>query len=372
MAGARGVRPGSAFREHRAQLGQPVDGLEIERRRTASRSSGQLVRSTQNAAPNCIAIDRLPIDVRPYRRDVPADPVASDAVPPALRNALLAWYEATGRELAFRATRDPYAILVSELMAQQTQAARAAEAWTAWMARFPTVEALAVAPAADVLRSWAGLGYNRRAIHLHRAAMAIVAEHGGRVPDTVEGLRALPGVGPYTARAVAAIAYGRPVGAVDTNVRRVLGRITRGGAEALAPAQLQALADAVVPADRAGAWTHALMDIGARLCRPRTPSCADCPAVAWCRYAAGERPAAGRRAQARRTVPAFPSTTRWLRGQIIARTREAAAGAWVPFGEAIGAHGHVAVREAVAALATEGLLDVRETPDGPEARLPGS
>ncbi len=206
----------------------------------------------------------------PYRRGVADPDPPSEPLPTALRNAILAWFEVAGRQLAFRATRDPYAILVSELMAQQTQAARAAEAWSAWMTRFPTVQALAAAPAADVLRAWAGLGYNRRAIHLHRAAKAIVAEHGGSVPDSVEGLQRLPGVGPYTARAVAAIAFGLPVGAVDTNVRRVLGRIAAGGAEALAPAELQALADAVVPPDRAGDWTHALMDVGAGLCRRGT------------------------------------------------------------------------------------------------------
>ncbi len=303
-----------------------------------------------------------------------ADPIPpADALPTALRNAILAWYDAAGRKLAFRGTHDPYAVLVSELMAQQTQAERAAESWTAWMARFPTVEALASAPAADVVRAWAGLGYNRRAIQLHRAAKAIVAEHGGAVPDTVEGLQRLPGVGPYTARAVAAIAFGLPVGAVDTNVRRVLGRVVAGGAEGLAPGRLQALADAAVPADRAGDWTHALMDVGARLCRPRNPRCADCPAAAWCRYAAGERavPRTGAgAATSRRPEAAFPSTTRWLRGRIIARTRDAADGAWIPFAEPMGVHDPAAVREAVVALGAEGLLDVRETPFGPEARLP--
>ena len=292
-----------------------------------------------------------------------------------MRDAILAWYDETGRSLAFRATRDPYAILVSELMAQQTQAARAAEAWTAWMTRFPTVEALAAAPVAGVLRAWAGLGYNRRAIQLQRAAKVIVADHGGSVPDTVEGLRALPGVGPYTARAVAAIAFGLPVGAVDTNVRRVLGRVVAGGAEGLATAELQALADAAVPADRPGDWTHALMDVGAGPCRPRSPRCPDCPAAAWCRYAAGERVvprASGGVATPRRPVAAFPSTTRWLRGRIVARTRDAADGAWIPFGGAIGDHDSAAVREAVVRLGSEGLLEVRETPNGPEARLPGS
>ena len=159
----------------------------------------------------------------PYPWGVAADRDPDALVPPDARTAILAWYATEGRPLAFRATSDPYAVLVSELMAQQTQAERAAEAWTAWIARWPTAAALAAAPVADVLRAWAGLGYNRRALALHRAARVIVAEHAGRIPDDVEALERLPGVGPYTARAVAAIAFGRPVGAVDTNVRRVLG-----------------------------------------------------------------------------------------------------------------------------------------------------
>ena len=296
---------------------------------------------------------------------------AAVAVDPALRDAVLAWYDATGRELAFRATADPYAVLVSELMAQQTQAARAAEAWTTWMARFPSVEALASAPVADVLRAWAGLGYNRRAVHLHRAARAIVAEHGGRVPSSVSELEALPGVGPYTARAVAAIAFGEPVGAVDVNVKRVLGRIVAGGPEGLSASSMQALADASVPRDRAGAWTHALMDVGQRVCRPRRPNCADCPAIAWCAYAAGVRPMAvtdGTRASVRRPEPAFESTNRWLRGRIVERARDAHG--WTAFDVAIGEHGPGAVRAAVIALARDGLLDIRETPSGLEARLP--
>lgn len=296
---------------------------------------------------------------------------AAPAVDPALRDAVLDWYDATGRELAFRATTDPYAVLVSELMAQQTQATRAAEAWTSWMARFPSVEALASAPVADVLRAWAGLGYNRRAVHLHRAAQAIVAEHGGRVPASVEALEALPGVGPYTARAVAAIAFGEPVGAVDVNVKRVLGRIVAGGADGLSAPSMQAVADAAVPRDRAGDWTHALMDVGQRVCRPRRPNCADCPAIAWCAYAAGVRPAAvvtDARTGTRRPEPAFESTNRWLRGRIVERARDAVG--WTRFDGAIGAHGPGAVRAAVLALARDGLLDVRETPTGLEARLP--
>ena len=242
------------------------------------------------------------------------------------------------------------------------------------MARFPTVEVLAEAPVADVLRAWAGLGYNRRAVHLHRAARAIVADHGGVVPPTVDALEALPGVGPYTARAVAAIAFGAPVGAVDVNVRRVLGRIWAGGGEAIAAPEMQVLADAAVPAGRAGAWTHALMDVGQRLCRPRRPNCADCPAIAWCAYAAGVRPAAspvagGDQRRVRHSAePAFEGTNRWLRGRIVECAREAPG--WVPFHEEIGDHPPGAVRTAVLALARDGLLEARDTPAGLEARLP--
>src|SRR6186713_552015 len=150
------------------------------------------------------------------------------SVPAAAREAILAWYAEHGRTLAFRNTGDPYAILVSEAMAQQTQAARAASHWKRFMERFPTLHALAAATPADVLRAWQGLGYDRRALALWRAARIVVLGHGGQLPSDVTQLEALPGVGPYTARAVAAIAFGAPVGAVDVNVRRVIGRIVAG------------------------------------------------------------------------------------------------------------------------------------------------
>ena len=147
------------------------------------------------------------------------------------------------------------------------------------------MEALAAATPAAVLRAWQGLGYDRRAIALWRTARIVVDEHGGRVPSTVAELQALPGIGPYTARAVAALAFGEPVGAVDVNVRRVLGRIVAGDAGALSAPALQDVADDAVPTDRPGDWTHALMDVGAILCRPRAPRCDACPARPWCRLA---------------------------------------------------------------------------------------
>ena len=153
------------------------------------------------------------------------------------------------------------------------------------MEQFPTVEALAAATPAAVLRAWQGLGYDRRALALWRTARIVVDEHGGRIPSSVEELQALPGIGPYTARAVAALAFGTPVGAVDVNVRRVLGRIVAGDAVALSAPALQDVADDAVPPDRPGDWTHALMDVGAILCRPRAPRCDACPARPWCRLA---------------------------------------------------------------------------------------
>jgi A/G-specific adenine glycosylase len=295
--------------------------------------------------------------------------------PPALRDAILDWYGSRARSLPFRGSTDPYAILVSEAMAQQTQAARAGDAWTRFMDRFPTVETLADATPADVLRAWQGLGYNRRALNLWRAARRIVDEFGGRVPVDLTDLESLPGVGPYTARAVAALAFGIPVGAVDTNVRRVLGRIVAGEVGILSPVEVQRLADAAVPVDRAADWTHAVMDVGATLCRPQSPDCAGCPARPWCGYAKSARmprtqPMPRSKAVREGAAP-FPTTSRWLRGRILDRLREARDGEWVVFDSSIGAHDVESVQQAVSDLATEGLVE-RDTGQSfvVRARLP--
>jgi A/G-specific adenine glycosylase len=262
-------------------------------------------------------------------------------------------------------------------MAQQTQAARAAEHWQRFMARFPTVRALAAATTAEVLREWQGLGYDRRALALHRAAKAIVKDHGGKVPDRVEVLQTLPGIGPYTARAVAAIGYGRPVGAVDVNVSRVLRRVITGDAAGIERAELQALADAAVPPDRAADWTHAVMDVGATLCRARRPRCDGCPARPWCRYAeagAGDAAPTGpiRRSTTARATP-FTETNRWLRGRILDLLRAAPDDRWIPLHAPIGIHDAARVRAAATAMAADGLLEIApdDLPDGPvSARLP--
>jgi A/G-specific adenine glycosylase len=278
-----------------------------------------------------------------------------------IQSVLLDWYGANGRDLAFRRTSDPWPILVSEVMAQQTQAARAAEAWTRFMAQFPTPVSLAAASPATVIRAWRGLGYNRRALALRGAAIAIVAEHDGLVPGNLEALLRLPGIGPYTARAVLAIAFGRPVAALDTNIRRVLGRAFL---ELRAkPATFQAAADGLVPVDQAAAWTHALMDVGAAFCRPRDPRCEACPLRPSCRYgsrAEPERRAAGTAPSAtgRRRPVRFETTSRWLRGRIVDRLRDAPDGAWLELPDPIGDHDGPAVALAAQQLATDGLIEV--------------
>lgn len=280
-----------------------------------------------------------------------------------LAQAALDWYAANGRDLAFRHTNDPWAILVSEVMAQQTQAARAAEAWTRFMAEFPTPAALAAASPATVIRAWRGLGYNRRALALHRAAIAIVAEHDGRVPDSLDALIRLPGIGPYTARAVLAIAFNRPVAALDVNIRRVLGRAF--SREALSARELQAIADGFVPAGKAATWTHALMDIGAAFCRPRDPQCGECPLRSTCLYANRPQSARAAPASASRAKPSvrFESTTRWLRGRILDRLRDSPD--WVIFDDTIGSHDRASVEASLSRLSIEGMIEL----DDNRARL---
>jgi A/G-specific adenine glycosylase len=237
------------------------------------------------------------------------------------RARVLDWFGRAGRGLPWRATRDPYRVLVAEVLAQQTQAARAAAAWPRFLERFPDVAALAAATPAEVLRAWQGLGYNRRALALRATAQAVV-ERGGW-PDTVEGLAALPGIGPYTARAVACFALGLQVAPVDTNVARVLARALTGGDPGqLGPAARQRLADAAVPPGRAWEWSSALMDVGALHCRPR-PRCDGCPLEARCRWRA-LGPAAPA-ARVRRQEPFRRSERRW-RGAVVRALADAADG----------------------------------------------
>jgi A/G-specific adenine glycosylase len=238
-----------------------------------------------------------------------------------LAGELLAWYGANARDLPWRRVSDPYGVLVSEIMLQQTQVPRAASAWVAFVERFPTVAALAAASPADVLTAWAGLGYNRRAVNLHRAARVIMAEHDGRVPDDLDALRALPGVGEYTARAVLAFAFGQDAAPVDTNVARVLARAVAGSP--LTPAAARAVAERVLPEGRARDWGQALMDLGSGTCVARVPRCHVCPIATSCAWLARPgRPDPARRA-ARASAP-FEGSDRYHRGRLVEALRRSA------------------------------------------------
>ncbi|NOY56765.1 MAG: A/G-specific adenine glycosylase, partial [Actinobacteria bacterium] len=195
----------------------------------------------------------------------------------SIRNAaLLEWYGHTRRSLPWRQTDDPWRILVSEVMLQQTQASRVTGAYVRFLDRFPDPASAARADAAEILAIWSGLGYNTRALRLREAARSIVA-HGW--PTTAETLRSLPGVGPYTAAAVACFAFGEQVPAVDTNLRRVL---SRWFGRPLDGAELADAADTQLADGSAADWNQAVMDLGATLCRPRRPVCASCPVASWC------------------------------------------------------------------------------------------
>jgi A/G-specific adenine glycosylase len=218
-----------------------------------------------------------PLQVARATSDIPA---AGRVVEPLVR-----WYARARRDLPWRGSRDPYCVWVSEIMLQQTQVERVRDYFTRFTARFPTVEALARAREAEVLKAWEGLGYYRRARQLHAAARVIVADHGGRFPRTVVELRRLPGIGRYTAGAIASIAFGVRAPIVEANSRRVLARLVGhaapvGGAAGDEP--LWEVAERLVPARRPGIFNQALMDLGAGVCTPERPLCGRCPLAGAC------------------------------------------------------------------------------------------
>jgi A/G-specific adenine glycosylase len=256
-----------------------------------------------------------------------------------LHRRLLAWYRRHRRDLPWRATRDPYAIWLSEIMLQQTQIATATPYYHAFLQRFPTLESLARAREADVLTAWAGLGYYRRARHFHAAARVVVREHDGRVPETPEQFQRLPGVGRYTTGAVLSIAFDRPLPVLDGNVARVLSRLAALPAsvkDSRGAKLLWALAESLVPMRRPGDWNQALMELGAVICTPRSPRCGVCPIRSDCRALALDRvdefpPVAARRAgeDVRRAV----ARLEW-RGRLVMTRLEGPllAGMWEPPG----------------------------------------
>lgn len=239
-----------------------------------------------------------------------------------IHERVLAWFDEHGRSFPWRAHRDPYQTLVAEVMLQQTQTGRVAPAYTTFLGKFPDVRALAHAPAMEVIQAWKGLGYNRRAVDLQRAAQAIEHEHGGVVPSDPKILRALPGVGEYSASAVACFAYDRQVPVVDVNVRRVLSRVARASDE-LPLVDARALATEWLAPGDAYRWNQALMDIGALVCRIDTPLCAQCPMKNFCSYRLKGKHKAPRTPRAPKQSP-FEGSSRQKRGGIIDHLRETA------------------------------------------------
>lgn len=301
-----------------------------------------------------------------------------------LRRRLLVWYRKHGRDLPWRRTNDPYHAMVAEFMLQQTGVGRVLPVYSAFLERFPTLQALADAPVSDVIRAWSGMGYNRRAINLQRAARAIVDEHGGIVPTAPHALEKLPGIGRYTAAAIACFAFHRPVAVMDTNIRRVLGRVLTGHGDIDADAGWT-LSEAAVPRDgaRASAWHQALMDLGATVCSARRPKCGECPVNDLCAARPlfdGSNEPRIQYAQLSNTLPSLKvaerprqsqqgwiGTTRYYRGRIVEALRNHVNGA-MPLDEL----GHLTrddytpiqhmewLRELLAALERDGLVAVQE------------
>ena len=200
-------------------------------------------------------------------------------------NTILGWYDQGHRDLPWRRTQDPYRIWISEIMLQQTRAETVVSYYERFLARYPTVQDLASAPEEELLKAWEGLGYYSRARSLQKAAKAIVSQYGGQLPADLNMLRALPGVGDYTAGAIASIAFGIPAAAVDGNVERVLCRWDAITDEVGTPAvrrQIAARAQALVPRDRPGAFANAMMEMGATMCTPKNPRCLLCPVREGC------------------------------------------------------------------------------------------
>jgi A/G-specific adenine glycosylase len=253
--------------------------------------------------------------------DVPRLPGATEVA--AVREALLPWFREHARDLPWRRTRDPYRILVSEVMLQQIQVRRAVPFYERFVARFPTVASLAAAPLAEAIRAWGDLGRYRRVVNLHRTARLVVEEHGGEIPADPDVLVTLPGVGPYTAGAVACFAFEKEVAFADTNVRRVLLRRFFGPDEpagAAAERGLLALAAHLLPPGRAWEWNQALIEMGALVCTSRKPACGRCPLRDGCRargaIAGGKAPRERKDATHR-----YEGSNRYYRGRVLAQLR---------------------------------------------------
>ena len=295
-------------------------------------------------------------------------PCFSSTLLATLQRAVLDWFARSGRDLPWRQTRDPYHILVAETMLQQTQVERVVPKYHEFLRTFPAIAELAAASVGEVIRAWAGLGYNRRAVNLQRAAQAAVERFGGQLPADLGLLQSLPGVGRYTAAAVACFAFEQRVPVVETNIRRVLSRVA--GQPTLSERDAWALAAAALP-EAAWAWNQALMDIGAMLCTARAPRCLLCPAFEACATRGEGRAVAEQRAPYR--VGRFEGSSRWYRGRAVATLRGLPPGKSISLaalGAAIkpdfGAEDAEWVAAMVARLAADGLARL----EGEQVSLP--
>lgn len=243
------------------------------------------------------------------------------------QQALLGWWDGNARDLPWRRTRDPYRILVAEVMLQQTQVDRVIPYYRQWLEAFPDVKALASAPTADVIRLWKGLGYNRRAVNLQRSAAAVV-QRGGTFPESVEELLSLPGIGPYTAGAIACFAFEQDVAFIDTNMRRVLHRVFVGSdvpERQLSDKQVIEIGTAALPDGDGWRWNQALIEFGALQCTARTPACVICPAQEQCEARPtihSDIQAAMATRKTKSTSVPFEKTNRYFRGRIMDVLRE--------------------------------------------------
>jgi len=256
------------------------------------------------------------------RRAAPELPEVPRARAHAIQRRLLAWYDEHEQPFPWRTAHDPYAAMVAAVAAQQTQMSRVLEIYDRWMAAFPTVEALARADRAEVLRVWGRAGYPRRAANLQEAARICLEQHGGRLPRDREAILALPGVGPFTAAIIQTFGFGDDAAAVDTNIVRVVGRLVFGDlqpAKETPPASIVAMTERLLPRGESARWNPALMDYGARVCLPR-PRCEECVVASLC--AARPRFAAGETAEPVRAQGAWHGSDRMWRGRIMQVLRD--------------------------------------------------
>lgn len=275
---------------------------------------------------------------------------------PHIQQKIRRWYDRHQRDLPWRRTKDPYAIWISEVMLQQTQVDRVRPKYESWLKRFPTVRDLARAPLHELLQAWSGLGYNNRALRLRSAARVIIDRYQGHLPTTIDELMALPGIGEYTAKAIALFAFSQHHDVVDTNVRRVIGRVQFGVAGPQSEPVFRCAVEKLVPAHQPDRWQHALMDFGALVCISRRPKCEQCPLQKLCRAYPEvlSQPRLSKKSKVR-----FSDSDRFWRGRIIADLTSHPRLTKKQLLQRLATHGKISSRRLVkilAGLALDGLV----------------